>query len=120
MFKADDLVPNEIYHIMWQDEEVATVLLSQDKKKIHFQRYVYGIKQPFNGDILTVERFYRFLKDRCYEDGRGDLQEILEMAGLSSNNPYEWVKISHGVTWEDFWWVKFEGEEITWDDVRVR
>lgn len=85
-----------------------------------------GPMQPFWGDMKSksqqylTQRFFGFLKDRCYEDGRADLSEILRQAGLTSNNPYEWVKVCHGVTFEDFFWLKFEGENVTWNDVKVR
>ena len=46
--------------------------------------------------------FYNFLKDRCHEDGRADLHEILAQAGMTENNPYQWVRLTHGVTWDDF------------------
>lgn len=40
--------------------------------------------------------------------------------GLSENNPWKWCRISHGVTYEDFFWIRFEDEDIQWKDVRVR
>ncbi len=110
-----------IYHIMHRDTPVADVYLSSDHKTIRLKKLVPdGIKQPFSGDIFNLERFYRFLKDRCYEDGRADLKEILAQANMSTNNPWEWVIVSHGVTWEDYFWVKINDEQVTWKEVRVR
>lgn len=49
-----------------------------DHRQIFFHKWKPdGLNQPFSGSRLTLERFYRFLKSRCYEDGRADLQEIL-------------------------------------------
>ena len=47
-------------------------------------------------------------------------QTALERVGLSENNPWKWCRISHGVTYEDFFWIRFEDEDIQWKDVRVR
>lgn len=110
-----------VFTVMHMNEPVAVVELSDDKKKVDIKKLVPdSIKQPFSGSKLDLERVYNFLKGRCYEDGRSDLNEILRQAGLTYNNPWEWVKITHGVTYEDLFWVRFPGEVITWEDVKVR
>lgn len=109
------------FTVMHKDEPVTIVTLSEDKKTVSIQKLIPdSIKQPFSGNKLDLERVYNFLKDRCYEDCRGDLEEILSQAGLTYNNPWKWMKITHGVTYEDFFWIRFPGETITWEDVRVR
>lgn len=110
-----------VYHVMLCDEPVADVSLSSDKKQIRFKKWkTDGIEQPFSGDQLTLERFYRFLKSRCYEDHRADLPEILQKAHFLDNNPYDWVRLTHGVTYDDFFWIRLDQETISWDDVRIR
>lgn len=108
------------YEIMCKNKLVAEVLLSKDKKDIlAIIKTNKVFLRPFKEE-LTVYDFYRFIKDRCYEDERDDLSTILRLANLSSNNPYEWIKISHGVTWEDYFWIKEKNENIRWEEVRVR
>lgn len=108
------------YEIMYKNQIVANVLLSKDKKYIlSFIRTKNKLLKPFK-DKLTIYDFYRFLKDRCYEDERDNLNVILKAANLKSNDPYKWIKISHGVTWEDYFWIKEKNENITWKEVRVR
>ena len=110
-----------IYHIMWMDEPVADVVTDEKNKIVDFKKIMPdGLKQPFSGEPFSIFRFYDFLKSRCYEDGRDGLNEILEAADMTWNNPYEWVMITHGVTWDDFFWIKFNDETIKWKDVRVR
>ena len=110
-----------VYHVMYIDEPAADVTLSADRKQITFRKWKPdGLQQPFSGNKLDLERFYRFIKSRCYEDGRGDLAEILKKAHLSDNNPYDWIRISHGVTYDDFFWIRINDEQLTWEDVRIR
>lgn len=110
-----------VYHIMYRDETVTDVILSADRKRIRFIKYAKdGWKQPFSGSRLDLARFYRFLKSRCYEDGRADLDEILKKAGFSDNNPYDWVALTHGVTYDDDFWIRMSDETTTWEEVRVR
>lgn len=109
------------YYIMHRDDVVTIVTLSKDRKTIKYEKLKRdGMLQPFSGDNLTVNRFYRFIKSRCYEDGRADLEEILHQAHLTSNNPYDFIRISHGVTYSDDFWIRFEYENISWKDVKVR
>lgn len=109
------------FTIMHQDEPVAEIYVSGDKTETKIRKLIPdGIKQPFSGNTYNILRLYRFLKDRCYEDCRYDLPDILEEANMESNNPWEWIKVSHGVTYEDFFWIRFPGEDLTWKDVRVR
>lgn len=62
------------FTVMYKDEPVAFVRLSEDKKQVDIQKLVPdSLKQPFCGNKLDLERVYNFLKDRCYEDGRSDL-----------------------------------------------
>ena len=106
---------------MYLNEIVAIVKLSLDKKHIEYTKVKEdGVYQPFSGDKLDLERFYRFIKSRCYEDNRADISNILKIMNLKSNNPYEVIEITHGVTFEDFFWIKKDYENLKWEDVKVR
>lgn len=118
-----DVMPQDqtVYHIMYLNEIVAIVKLSLDKKHIEYTKVKEdGVYQPFSGDKLDLERFYRFIKSRCYEDNRADISNILKIMNLKSNNPYEVIEITHGVTFEDFFWIKKDYENLKWEDVKVR
>ena len=110
-----------VYDVMNKDLLVCVVEMSQDRKHISYKKMVAdGINQPFSGNKLDVERFYAFLKSRCYEDGRADLKEILRQANMTSNDPYQFIELSHGVNYSDFFWIKKHDEKISWKDVKVR
>ena len=112
---------NIIFTIMYQNEAAAEVLISNDKKKVEIRKLIPdSLKQPLSGSKLDLERIYDFLKSRCYEDGRADLQEILDLAGLQSITPGKWMRITHGGTDEDMFWIKFPGEDLRWEDIKVR
>ena len=107
------------FTVFHQNTPVARVLVSDDHKNVLIEKLVPdGIMQPFGGNKLNIERVYDFLKGRCYEDGYVGLEEVLERYNMSSNNPWEWNRKTHGITWEDFFWIKFDGEDISWEDIR--
>lgn len=109
------------FMVMYKNEDVAFVHVSADHKEVSIKKIMPdGMKQVFNGNKLDLERVYSFLKDRCFEDGYTDLENVLAKVGMISNNPWEWNRKTHGVTWEDYFWVKFEGEDIVWEDVKWR
>ena len=109
------------FTVMHENTPVADVKVSDDHRKVSVIKLVAdSIIQPFSGADLSLDRVYRFLKSRCYEDGRSDLKEILKQAGMTSNNPWEWNRLTHGVMWDDMWWIRFTDEDLCWEDVRWR
>lgn len=106
------------FDVMWQDELIASVAITENRKKIEVKKYSEELaKQPFWGGKVDLFRIYNFLEDRCYEMGRPDMPEILKQMNLKEYNPWEMVKITHGRIYEDCLWLRFPGETLTWKDV---
>lgn len=106
------------FSLLFKDEVVADVHIDTDKKESSILRYTMSRHQMFMCDRQDIDYIYMLLKDRCFDDGRPDLPQILAAHGLSSNDAYEWCRRTHGVSYNDFWWLRFPGEELTWDDVK--
>lgn len=105
----------------WKNEKTSDVLVSADHKEVQYKRYTNEIiKSPFYGGDITVARVYDFLESRCMDKNRKQLPEYLKELKLEEYNPWEIVKITHGTMWEDFLWLKFEGESLEWEDVKLR
>ncbi len=62
----------------------------------------------------------RILELRCWDKQRSDITEILAHLGLKEYNPYEIVRKTHGVSYNDYIWFRFPGEKRTSKDVLVR
>ena len=77
-------------------------------------------KQLFAQKKMTRFQLGKIFEMRCWEKGRPDIMEILKNIGLSEYNPYEIVKHTHGVSYNDFIWFRFPGEKLTSKDVLVR
>lgn len=105
----------------WKNELTADVVVSADRKSVVYTKYTEEIpKVPYLFDDPTVEQIYDFLVTRCMPQGRTQLPEYLESLELEEYNPWDIVRRTHGVMWEDFLWIKFPDEDITWDEVKVR
>lgn len=123
MKSANNYTEYETFTVMCENEEVAIITLSKDHKYCNIERLTMKFpQQPFqNVDNNTIEYVYMFLKTRCYDDNRVNLKEILEAHGMTWNNPWEWCRKTHGVNYDDYWWIRYPGEEdLRWEDVKVR
>lgn len=68
----------------------------------------------------TFMDFLNFLESRCVPRTRYDLADVLKRYGLREYDPLAMCRRSHGRSMSDFMWVKFNDENITWDQIRLR
>lgn len=47
-------------------------------------------------------------------------EKMLRHYGLEEYNFFDALRATHGVDFDDFFWLRFDGETITYDDVKVR
>lgn len=110
------------FTVMWKNEKCADVIIDKDRnvsvKKYKDDKDV--TKMPFGGSNTDIHRIADFFESRWYERARPDFDYLLTVID-SIDNIYEIVKKTHGVMFEDYIWVKFEGEDdLKWEDVRIR
>lgn len=72
---------------------------------------------PFLVDNITVDTVMHFFNNRCFEPSRPDKKELLNRLDLDTYNSIEIVRKTHGVMAEDYCWVRFAGEDITYDEL---
>ena len=116
---------NEMYNekysfeVFWKNDLSARV--SVNKSKVHVSRYIiHPIRQIFSDENITRHQLNEVLRLRCFEEGRPDIKSKLKVLGLNEYNPLEIVKRTHGVSFNDYIWIRFPGEKITAEDVLVR
>ena len=64
--------------------------------------------------------FVDFLESRCPPRERANIKELLSDWGLLEYDPLAIVKRTHGLMYADFIWVRFDDEDITYDEIKVR
>lgn len=107
------------FEVYWKDEITARVYVK--KENVIISRYTDNPgKQLFAEKKMTRYQLGKILELRCVEKERPDIDEILEHLGLDEYNPYEIVRKTHGVSYNDFIWLRFPGEKLTSKDVLVR
>ena len=106
------------FDVMFKDEKVASITVKDNT--VHALTYTdIRYKQPFN-KIVSLEYIERFLEDRCIPRNRQNINELLVNLGLENYDVIEILQKTHGVSFDDFCWIKFENEDLNWKDVKVR
>ena len=60
------------------------------------------------------------IKLRCFPEDRKNSDDLLKTLGLDYYDPWEIVKKTHGLMYNDYSWFKFEGESIEYDNIKIR
>ena len=105
------------FTLMWKDEPVADLMINDDR--VLLERYTTcPAKQLFYSDQMSLFELGEIIRTRCWEEGREDLRELLHMIGLETYGPYAIVRRTHGLMAQDPIWFRFEGEKLTYREVR--
>lgn len=110
---------NYFFEVFWKNELSARVAVKNDR--VHVSRFIdHPIRQLFSGEVISRNQLNQILRLRCFDEHRADCSEKLHALGLREYNPLEIVKITHGVTYNDYLWFRFPGEKLSASDVLVR
>lgn len=93
-----------------------------DGEKVTFVNYTDDlVLLPFgNRDSATLEDVKHYLESRCFPKTRGNCKQLLDDMNLPFYDPLQIIKITHGAMVDDLFWIRFEGEDLTWDQVNPR
>ena len=105
----------DIYHRYDKTERIEII----DGKLIKNEVYTEKLVCHLCPRAKTLMAVVAALKERIICEERFD-EEIQKILGLKEYNLYKILRKTHGVDVDDFIWLKFDDEDITWDDVRVR
>ena len=108
--------------IMWKDIPQVEILMTTPRPtatKLVAEPKIIIPEKIYNGEI-TYQILDEFLCRRLPDKTRDDMPDILKRYGLRSFNPYTMCRMSHGRNVTDFVWLKFDDEEVTFNDIRLR
>ncbi len=107
------------FETYWKDELTSRVIVHNNH--VYIKRYVlHPVKQIFPTNETDVYTLSKILEGRCWERGRKDIDNILNKLNIKYYNPLDIVRKTHGVSYNDFIWIKFEGEKLDWEDIKPR
>jgi hypothetical protein len=101
--------------IDWQKGEVRFIQKSELLWDLPFPELGTG------EGYTSVDRLLTYFEGRCFPRSRGDAEKILNSLGMSNYSPLGIVRKTHGVLFDDYVWLRFEGEEnLTYEDIGYR
>ena len=108
------------FNVMFRDEVVAYVEINNNNliKVETYSNVVY--KQPFIKKPVTLEYVKAFLQKRVVSPDKTNIDEILKQLEIPKYDIIEILKKTHGTNFDDFIWIKFIGEDVSWDEVKLR
>ena len=109
------------------------------KKDIHQMKVTWDDKLNIRSEWLTEDWFHSFILPQMYPENitMGKMLDWLETRTVSRTrigldvllrdlykideySPLLMTRLDHGVIYGDFTWIKWDGEDLTYDDIRVR
>lgn len=112
VFSRDELIC--LLHADYANKEITAENLVEPEG-IYLYLLPFGKnKNPTWGD------YKHFLSTRTFPSGRADAKVILKGLGIDRYDADAIVRKTHGVMNDDFVWLRYPGENITFKDVRIR
>lgn len=109
------------FDYMCKDTVIAHVVLDTGAKTVTCEEYTTDMDYMLFGKLEhTVANLMRVLELRCFDRNRPDAKEILEYFGVPEYSPYHICLKTHGASTQDYKWIRWAGETLTWDDVKLR
>lgn len=108
MDKHDPLI-----HITVDDEQNITLNALSNEQVPYLPSNLYS-------SAITMEQLNDFFESRCVPRTRVNIDELLDKMGLPFYHPLSIIQKTHGLITDDFIWIKFDGEAIDYDDIRIR
>ena len=107
------------FDYMWRDRVEAHVDV-YESGKVEFVNYTKDIlNMPFGvlnkADRLDLDEFFR---RRCVPENRHNIKELLASVGLEEFDAEKIIKLTHGFMANDKNWIRFDGETLTYDELR--
>lgn len=109
----------ENFSVYWENKKTAEVQIKGSQVSI--KRYSKNpAKQIFHDKTISLYELGEIMTWRCWDRNRENIEKYLFKLGLTEFNPYKICRKTHGAMFQDKIWFKYEGEELTWEDVKCR
>lgn len=102
-------------YLLLKDDPILQINNNGSCKIIEFDRLPFALRK----ENVTFADFIEWASNRTLSIGRSNAKEILNALRLSQTNRYAICKACRGVSLEDAYWIRQEGDEKTWKEVNL-
>lgn len=76
--------------------------------------------QWFIAEDWKLNEILDLLADRAIPPRRANIKEILASFGMEKYDAIELLKHTHGLSTDDYFWLKFDDEDLEYEDIKIR
>lgn len=110
---------NVNFEVLYKDTVAAKVAIKGSKTYI--KRFDdCPIHYLFPAEEMDTYGALEILEGRCFPRNRDNVDDLLQRLGLEHYHPLDIIRKTHGLMRNDYVWIRFEGEDLTYDDVKIR
>ena len=102
-----------------EDRLCTKVHVDYKTQKVDVVNYTDDIvSQAFGRRNVTIDTIDEFFRERVFPETRVDKDKLLEAAGMTHFDAEAIARKTHGILMEDLFWIRFAGEDITYEDIK--
>lgn len=75
------------------------------------------VSQVFGRQKVTIDSIDEFFRERTFPETRVDKDVLLEMLGLQRFDAEAICRKTHGMLIHDFSWIRFDNEDLSYEDI---
>lgn len=122
---VEDIIENRPktieFEYLKKDKVVARVYVDVENNRVEQEMFTDNILDvPIPNPKKNIETLMYFFETRCFPRTRANAKQLLNDLGLDAYNPYDIVKVTRGRLWDDYYWIRFKGDEATFEDIKLR
>lgn len=104
--------------VFYKKDLICEIDVNFVKETVSFTNYIDKIPLlPFGTlENATIQDFMDFVEDRVMPQSRYNCEEVLKEINLPVYDSIEILKYNHGLCTDDEIWIKFDGEEVNYDE----
>lgn len=94
------------------------VHVDYDKQSVSVENFTDDIiAQAFGKQKVTIESIDSFFRDRVFDETNVGKDKLLEILGLPVFDAEAIARKTHGMIITDMFWIRFDNEDLTYEDI---
>ena len=108
------------FEYLFEDTLCSRVEIDRKTRGVKVKNYTPIVYMQFLGkNEPTIENVIKFMGSRCFPKERRDVKLLLRMLEISTYSPLDICLRTHGRLTSDHFWIRFDGEDLTWKDLEA-
>lgn len=105
----------------WCEDRLCTSFsVDYGKQSVEVENFTDDIiLQAFGRREITIGTVDEFFRERVFPETRVNCKKLLRQIGFKNYNAESIARKTHGILYNDVFWLRFGGENLIWEDVKA-